>query len=300
MLRWRLLFAAIFIAPLLLLLAIDFQYSGVAPGVWLFPLGLGVASLASYEMIELLDQDRRLVRGAIMTGVVGIYGAACIPVVWGFSGEPYPADCPLGRLGWPLTATVIGVVALFLVEMARYREPGEHVVHIALGTFILVYIGLFLSYLPLLRSFSSNQVGMVALLSVLLIVKMSDTGAYTVGKLMGRRALAPLLSPKKTVEGVVGGLLTAAAVSLGYFTWIAPWIVGEPMNHGPLQSVVYGIVLAVAGMIGDLCESLLKRDRQQKDSSGWLPGLGGVLDIVDSILVTTPLAYLCWTMGLVG
>jgi phosphatidate cytidylyltransferase len=67
-----------------------------------------------------------------------------------------------------------------------------------------------------------------------------------------------------------------------------------------LASLLYGLILAAAGMHGDLAESMLKRDMQRKDSSTWLPGLGGVLDIVDSVLVAAPCAYLCWVLGLVG
>jgi phosphatidate cytidylyltransferase len=130
---------------------------------------------------------------------------------------------------------------------------------------------------------------------------MADTGAYFFGRAFGRHKMTPLLSPGKTWEGAAGGILTACAASWACFHWFGPWLVQSQYVEPPvIASLLYGLILAAAGMHGDLAESLLKRDMQRKDSSTWLPGLGGVLDIVDSVLVAAPCAYLCWVLGLVG
>ena len=109
--------------------------------------------------------------------------------------------------------------------------------------------------------------------------------------------MTPLLSPGKTWEGAAGGTLTACVTSWACFHWLAPWLVGSRYVEPPVYaSLLYGLILAAAGMHGDLAESLLKRDMNRKDSSTWLPGLGGVLDIIDSVLVAAPCAYLCWVL----
>jgi phosphatidate cytidylyltransferase len=124
-------------------------------------------------------------------------------------------------------------------------------------------------------------------------VKCGDIGAYAVGRLFGRTKLAPVLSPGKTIEGSLGGLAFACAAA--YFTF---WAMADstPKRWGWLA---YGLLVGTAGMLGDLAESLLKRDAGRKDSSTWMPGFGGVLDILDSVLLAAPVAYLCWVAQIV-
>jgi phosphatidate cytidylyltransferase len=113
--------------------------------------------------------------------------------------------------------------------------------------------------------------------------------------------MTPRLSPGKTWEGAFGGLATACVVSWAVFRFAGPAVVGSSYVEPPLwATIVYGLALGIAGMIGDLAESMLKRDMERKDSSTWLPGLGGVLDIVDAVLVAAPVEYVCWIAGLLG
>jgi phosphatidate cytidylyltransferase len=112
--------------------------------------------------------------------------------------------------------------------------------------------------------------------------------------------MTPLLSPGKTWEGAAGAIVMACAASWLCLGVLTPWLTGHPAQT-PLWGVIaYGAALALMGMIGDLAESLIKRDMGLKDSSAWLPGLGGVLDIIDSLLVAAPVAYLFWAAGIVG
>ena len=165
----------------------------------------------------------------------------------------------------------------------------------------VAYAGLLLSFIVQLRLFHSHQWGMVALVSTVLITKMSDTGAYFTGRLLGRHKMAPVLSPGKTIEGGIGGLVAAGLAATFCYTVLPPWLVDGEVSRGPWWGwLCYGMIVAAAGMLGDLAESLMKRDAQRKDSSSWLPGLGGVLDVLDSLLFAAPPAYLCWAMGLVG
>jgi phosphatidate cytidylyltransferase len=189
---------------------------------------------------------------------------------------------------------------VFIGEMVRYERPGASIVNAALAIFTIVYVGLLISFWALLRLHLSPDWGMAALFSLLLITKMADTGAFAVGKRFGRHKLTPVLSPGKTWEGAIGGIVTACLTSWAFFHWGAPAIVGTSYV-APLWAVLlYGLLLALAGLVGDLAESLLKRDMERKDSSTWLRGLGGVLDIIDAPLMAGPVAWLCWTLGLVG
>ncbi len=294
----RLLAATLILTPLLALVAADYWLSGSRPGIWLLPVLLLVSLAAAHELADLLSAGGpRVAPWVVLCGVAGVLAAACFPILWG----DYPADCLLGRLGWPLAALVIALFAVFAVEMRRYESPGEAVPRIAATFFAIAYIALPMAFFPSLRAFHGNNWGMAACVSVILIAKTADTGAYIAGKNFGRRKMAPRLSPGKTWEGAAGGMLAAVLVSWAYFALLVPWWTGtEPIAGLWWRAPLYGLLLGAAGMLGDLGESLLKRDRNRKDSSHWLPGLGGVLDMLDSLLPAVPLAYLCWVGGLLG
>jgi len=301
-LRWRLLVAAAIIVPLVGLLLADFHFNFNVPGIWLFPLALLLTVLASAEVLDLLRaKDLRPAAWSVYTGALLVVVASLVPQLWLFTGSEYPADGPLGKLGWPLVAMAIGVALAFVGEMARYEKPGGVIVNVALSVFTIAYVGLLLVFLIALRTYHNNEWGMAALISAVFVTKMSDTGAYTFGRLFGRHKMSPILSPKKTIEGGIGGIVTACLCSAAFFYWLVPVIFGlddaEPQLWG---CIVYGVVVAIAGMIGDLAESLLKRDMERKDSSSWMPGLGGVLDVLDSLLFAAPAAYLCFVTGTVG
>ena len=303
MLRWRLLSAAVILAVLLALVWLDYRQVGGAPaGTYLLPVLLLVTVLATGETLDLLAaKNYRPVGAVLFAGNVALTLAAALPLVGKLLGRTLPAATPLGDFGWPLVVLAIATVAVLTGEMRRFAQPGTAIVHAALGVFTLVYIGVLGSFLALLRLFHSNEWGLTALFSVLLIVKMADVGAYAVGRNLGRTKLTPILSPGKTWEGAIGGVATAGLVSWLFFHFAAPLIVASGYREPPLAaSLAYGVILAVAGLVGDLAESLLKRDMQRKDSSSWLPGLGGVLDIIDAVLVAAPVGWLCWAFGLVG
>src|SRR5439155_16610219 len=118
--------------------------------------------------------------------------------------------------------------------------------------------------------------------------KCADIGAYFTGRSLGRHPMAPVLSPKKTWEGAAGGLVLAALATV-LISRLEPSLV--PGGMGGAAGL--GAVLGIAGMLGDLAESLIKRDCGRKDASQVVPGFGGVLDILDSIIFAAPVAY-CW------
>ena len=304
MLRWRLISATIILSLLFGLIYLDVTYPirGVA-GVWLLPILLLAIVGGVAELLNMLATGgHRPARWSTHAGSLLVFLATCAPLGWPLAGNTYPIDCPLGKLGWPLAATACAILLAFLAEVLRYHEPGKALVNVALAVFAICYVGLLASFLVLLRTVNSTEPlwGMIALLSTVSIVKMSDTGAYTFGRLFGKHKLAPRLSPGKTIEGLIGGLVTAVVTALIWPLVLIPMMLSPAAAPNWIGWFLCGLMIAIAGVVGDLAESLLKRDMRCKDSGRWIPGLGGFLDILDSLLFAAPVAFCCWTVGLVG
>ena len=187
-----------------------------------------------------------------------------------------------------LVLAALVVLALGLELLRReVREPLAHIAVTILGVLYVCWLGshfVLLRELPRLRQAPYSQ-GFRFVMLTFLLTWMSDTGAYLVGSLVGRHKLAPRISPGKSVEGSVGGI--ALAVIAGIVA--AHTFARDELT--PLLGAGLGASAAVFGQIGDLVESLLKRDAQVKDTSGAIPGHGGVLDRFDSVLFTAPLLY---------
>ena len=194
------------------------------------------------------------------------------------------------ELIWPpLVATLTAAVLGQLVqEVRRFAADGHAAARAANGLFALVYLGLLPSFLVRLRWLP--DVGLWAVLATIFVPKVCDIGAYFTGRAFGRHKMAPTLSPKKTWEGLAGGLAASAGTAVG-ISFAAPLF-----PHGPLEAVAFGVVVGTVGVLGDLFESLLKRDAQVKDASAAIPGFGGVLDVIDSILFAAPVAYLWFSL----
>ncbi|WP_040770873.1 phosphatidate cytidylyltransferase, partial [Novipirellula maiorica] len=150
----------------------------------------------------------------------------------------------------------------------------------------------------------SGNWGLAALITMIAVTKSTDAGAYFVGRAVGRHKLIPRLSPGKTWEGAVGGMLTSTIVAFACLHWLFPAMAPTTNAITLIQciigAIVLGPVLAIAGMLGDLAESLVKRDAGVKDSGSWLPGLGGVWDVTDSLIAAVMPAFLCFAAGVAG
>lgn len=181
-----------------------------------------------------------------------------------------------------LLATLIGGGAI-----AVFRWHGEDALAaVAVSTFATLYLGLPLGVLVLVR----DQQGASGLFLLVVTVMVSDTAQYYTGRALGRRPLAPDISPKKTVEGAIGGVVAgslAFAVLAGFWLDRPAWSVGVRIG--------LGATLVAAGIIGDLFESMLKRRAEVKDSSSLIPGHGGVLDRIDALLFAAPVYFIALT-----
>ncbi|HEX9780096.1 MAG TPA: phosphatidate cytidylyltransferase [bacterium] len=178
---------------------------------------------------------------------------------------------------WPAA-----IILIFIRQLAR-KNIFEALNGLGTTLFGLAYIPALFSYILSIRSLDAER-GALLVLFLILVTKMADTGAYTVGSLIGRHTLLARISPRKTVEGFAGAMGTAAITAA-----LAAPLLGP--SWGALSAAAMGLLLGLAGQVGDLAESLIKRDCQVKDSGSLMPGLGGVLDIIDSLLFTAPLFY---------
>lgn len=183
----------------------------------------------------------------------------------------------------PLFAFAGLVIAALLHEMARFRGPGYAVARVANAVLIFAYLGLLPSFFVQLRWLP--EVSALALTLAVFVPKVGDIGAYFTGRFLGKHQFSPLLSPKKTWEGFVGGLLASVATAVGLS------FADNVFRHGVVEAVAFGLAVGVAGVLGDLAESLVKRDALVKDAAKSVPGFGGILDVVDSVLFAGPVAY---------
>lgn len=284
MLRTRLWMGATLIALAVATLLLDRHFLPWYP--FLFILVMAVAAGAAGELCHLLPAERRLPRWFCIGGILAILAANWpAHILSSFAGAAWELV---------LLAYALGVLAAFLLEMATFQVPGGSIGRIAVGVWMLTYLGILPSFLVQLRWLPEGSEapwprGNVALILAIFVPKVCDIGAYFTGRLLGRHPMAPVLSPKKTWEGFAGGL---AAATL--FTWI----IGRQaaVFHNDWAAVGFGLTVGVAGVLGDLAESLVKRDCRHKDAGTLVPGFGGILDVVDSVIFAAPVAY-WWLRG---
>jgi phosphatidate cytidylyltransferase len=202
----------------------------------------------------------------------------------------------------PVAASVLAFIIVFVMLFAALRRAWSRqtqgaIVHMAgtvLSTLYLGGLGWFLMALRVKHSFKASGVqgSTMILVMILLVVKFTDIGAFFGGKAIGRHKLIYWLSPGKTWEGLVCGLLTAGAIGALIATQIHPPTYPLPWWKG----FIFGMVIGGIGQLGDLLESLMKRDAEVKDSGKLIPGFGGVLDVIDSPLLAAPFAYLMFSL----
>jgi phosphatidate cytidylyltransferase len=194
-------------------------------------------------------------------------------------------------------AYVLLVVLAFLIEMRRFQGPNQIVPRLGLTALSWFYLGILPSFLLQLRWLPlTPEQQTMALALTIFVPKGNDIGAYFTGKfltgrILGRTLFTPLLSPKKTWQGFVGGMLASVGVAVG-FNAIVPVV-----PFGTAGLIGFGLTVGLAGVLGDLGESLVKRDGSTKDASKSIPGFGGILDVIDSLLFAAPVAYLWFVIA---
>jgi len=279
MLKHRLLFGTLMIVLLLGVVVLDAWLDGSltvsttekspVQATLLMVVAVAFLSLGGIELSRLAAARELFV----LNPVAGI-GLALVATTW-----YWPQLIPVSQGTYLLLAAAFTLAGLLWQQHLRFGNRGV-LGNCGVSCFSLLYLGLLGAFVLGIRI----ERGPWAILLFILAVKCSDIGAYTFGKLFGKHQLSPRVSPKKTWEGLGGAILVAALVSLAFAAgsgiitvWLAP---------------VFGAGMAVIGQLSDLTESMLKRDAQQKDSSNRVPGFGGILDVVDSLLFAAPSAYI--------
>ena len=305
MLPWPLILRAPFVRLLFALFWVDAHGIGDwhYPGIALIPLALLLTVGGTQEYLSMVrSREPSVLRCPLYIGTIAIVATAAIR-------NQYASAF------WQLAACAGAFLLHVIIEVFRYDKDQSQRVTERLGLSVLglVYIGLLMSFIVRLRLVGVTS--LFPLISMLVVVKSADIGAYTVGRLFGKHKLAPKLSPGKTVEGLLGGLLFSllgAAIVSHFAHFSFDGITTDPENHFVINTsnmtmvgvpsmfwnwFAYAVVISLVGTLGDLIESLLKRDFGRKDSSTWMPGFGGVLDLIDSPLLAAPVAWAFWHWG---
>jgi phosphatidate cytidylyltransferase len=250
--------------------AIAFAVAIIYYGGWVFAAGVGALAVVCVHELTVMLERARPVRLAAMIGVLGLAAA-------GTAGDERQV----------LLALVATVPLMFFLAVAMpHRE--RVTASLSATTFIIVWIGMGVSHAALLRGLDH---GGTLLFLVLLGTFVGDTGAYFGGRLLGRRKLAPAISPNKTVEGLLCGIVvgTLAVWWMGLTYRDEEWIQG-------LDGLLLGLTVTIAAPIGDLFESLIKRDMGTKDTGTLFGAHGGALDRVDAALFALVASYYVWLL----
>lgn len=268
----RVLFAVVAIPAVLALV-----WVGRLPFALLLSVAAGIAAWEYAKMVQVAG-GKPLVAATAMLG-------AAIPLLVhrALSGDAVPS----------LTIVALIVPALLLIAMFERGVDGSTVTSVGAVIFGAWYTGGMLAFAYALRHSRFTVTDLAGTLLValpLILTWVNDAGAYFVGRSVGGRKLMPSVSPGKTVSGAIGGLLTTLIVATLYIAFVLrPY---ASLGMTVVGTVTFGLVVGVVGQVGDLAESMLKRQAGVKDSSALIPGHGGVLDRVDSLLFVFPVAYL--------
>ncbi len=244
--------------------------------------GLGLLGL--WEYYEMLDRR----------GIPNFKLTALITAAIFFIGSFYTfrSAGPGETYDFEVAVLVLFLMVVFGRQMfrrTRDKNPLETMVYTLFGLLYVAWLFNFLTkivYLPP-RDALGQTTGQYYVLYLVLVTKFSDMGAYLVGSLCGRHKLVPHISPKKTWEGLAGAIAIATIGSFGLWA-----LIPQRLSMFSATSVaVLGLLLGLAAVIGDLAESIVKRSIDAKDSGGLLPGIGGVLDLMDSLLFTAPILF---------
>ena len=286
-LAWRLGLSAVLIPALIGLFALDHSLGEPAPV--LFTLCLFLTIRSAWEAAQLLTV--RNIRPQFATTAAG-----CILILmaawWSRLGavqSPFTSlemtlDCPGGCDPWFVRCR----------SHSLSQRQGSSMESLGGNLLIVCYCGILLVVTAQLRWAKGADAGYLLLGSLVITAKMGDIGAYTLGRLFGKTKMAPHLSPGKTWAGFGGALIGASLGSLLWLTF-APPLFDESWHAPPVwASLLFGVAIGITGLAGDLCESLIKRDVGQKDSAPLMPGFGGLLDLLDSVLYAGPVALLLW------
>jgi phosphatidate cytidylyltransferase len=278
----------------------------------ILPLFIATAAIfGAIEMIHLFRAKGAQLSAPFVCSLIVMM--VLLPWLWPTSPRQTESSVPssLGMLMGPLLATIF--IGSYIVLR---RRPADSLRDLGALFTTVFYVGFLLSFPVAVRCNLAppGADGAWVLLTIVLIIKASDIGAYFTGSFLGRHKLIPAVSPGKSVEGMVGGLLSSGLVAVVFIQWtslgslepFADWGVNSSSQLSDdtgrfptrvIAAFTFGIALSIIGQMGDLIESCFKRDAGIKDSGYVMPRLGGILDLIDSPLLAIPMGWLILTLA---
>jgi phosphatidate cytidylyltransferase len=229
-------------------------------------------------------------RGLVCFKLSGIIAGVLMMVVTSLhcTGRLGPHDNPSLVNDFETTILILFVLGLCVRQFVS-RSNTAGILAISTTLFGLMYVPWLLNFIQKINFFPGiDHNGKYFVLYFILVTKFSDTGAYAIGSLIGKHKMIPRISPAKTWEGFGGAILVATGASLAFAHLFADKMPGMT----PLHAVILGVILSSTAVVGDLIESLFKREAGVKDSGNFFPGIGGILDLLDSLLFNAPIMYL--------
>jgi len=270
--------------------------SAIVAGTWMMILPVLCALFAVLGVREFCrivspDMPKSLLTVSMLT-------AAAMPLTIGISSLYYYGLAPIigtGGLASVIALFYVTIIALSAVMIWAALTPRSQMRDTAVSFFAVLYLGIPLSCLVLIRDLPE---GILLATAIVFSIWATDSFAYLGGSLFGRHKLAPTISPKKSWEGLIAGMCGAIL-----FWYIVPLVFTGSASL--LAAFIVGLIVSIAALLGDLFESRIKREAGVKDSGTLLPGHGGILDRIDSLLMTAPLMFILLstlgvTLGLIG
>src|SRR5437773_7262202 len=263
-------------------IALLIAFSGFEVLFWLLISAFGlIALLEFYRML-----DHKGLPNFKITGMI------CGAVMLGGSFYYFSKIGPAGSYDFEVAVLLFFLLTVFARQMfarLRHDEPLQTMAYTLFGLLYVLWLFNFMTKIVYLlpRSNTGVVTGQFYCLYLIVVTKFSDMGAYLVGSAVGRHQMIPHISPKKTWEGFFGALAFSLLASLGMWKLMPGHLSALSLTH----AVVLGLLLGFAAVIGDLAESIIKRSTGVKDSGNFLPGIGGALDLLDSLLFTAPLLF---------
>ena len=296
--RLRLTFGPILIALLLGLMWLDSHLDGLKvgpgwgilhqpddgtlrPGLPLLFVGLLICGRAGYELRQMFAAK------GMQASAKSLTLCASAGLLAGVLTIGVKAPVPHQHAAAVLATAAAGAVFLTMLAFVRHKDPKGAGGAVAAAITTFTYVGLMLAFLMAIR----REYAVWVMVMVVMTIKACDSGAYFTGKAIGKHKMIPWISPGKTWEGLVGGLITAGLCGLLFQYLACRWELTSLMNVPSWQWVSFGVLLGGFGQLGDLSASVFKRDAGIKDSGSILPGFGGMIDMLDSLLLTGPIAY---------
>ncbi len=255
------------------------HFFGVTGGVWLISAVAVLTLREFYQMVHRMGLDP--------FDKVGMTLGALVMLAPFYATRLLPAAPELAAPGTILAAAVV----VFALRVIAERRPDNRVETLAWSLFGVLYVPFMLSFL--VRITVEARSGLMLVIWLIAVSKFCDVGALLSGLAFGRHKMAPDISPKKTWEGAVGGVLISAGVGAALAHFMARFY---PPEFTPLRAALIAMPIAMLAIVSDLIESVIKRRADTKDAGHAIPGIGGMFDLSDSLILTAPAGYIAFAL----